>query len=730
MAWHRHLTAEKNAALGALGIQYLLRLSHFAPLTHPCMIGAVTHFWNKTTNNFHLPCKIFGMSLLDVAAITGLPISSPEFTSDMQPERQYKIGSMTSYSEFIAHHMGADNEPVTDDEHVAFLFYWLNAIVFCSRNVQMQKIFYPLAALLHEGNNFNLAKLLLGHISKELGQFVNCLRKNFLISTGGPLWLLQLWLNAIFEKFMITLGDRTSDKQHIEGFQLATFKPHFPETQSDEDQFWVVFSLFHSCKNFNNDDLNFTPLLCRNCGPAWLERLLFPNYNQEDEITNRTWTNLLAVQVIPIGLPQYKKEHFKATLYAPHYASRQLGFSQAIPFPLPKNNKPLCHINLVSKEALDVYLSSNQQQKMGYHHLVYERSSFITKSCFDWWTAYFSKYNCIFEEIRNSATRIASIAEGSPKKSLKRKAKTTSFSRQPQRKSQRTPSRTSRRVQSSSKSSSEDNEPLIQNLPAASLDSDDDDEADPASQLIRRRRQIILAETTAQSTSSSLAPVKKAWRKVEPPNLEANVGATHHKAYKGYTSNKSNLSYRAPNEVIQEALESRNQELSKHIWHCMVDTKIEGENCPAMCINEHEEQHSPSQTANIDHPLSSVQAGAFTGSHVAPDSDSASQIPESNSDSPSRVPETTAPESDSPTQIPETISSPQKSLNPPRDAGISTSHDLDPPSETLGMIPQPTDTDLIGLVNILNQVVQEDKVPISTPTPAGPSTSGLPLELN
>ncbi|RYQ97020.1 hypothetical protein Ahy_B08g092984 [Arachis hypogaea] len=360
-----------------------------------------------------------------------------------------------------------DNEPVTDDEHVAFLFYWLNAIVFCSRNVQMQKIFYPLAALLHEGNNFNLAK---------------------------------------------------------------------------------------------------------------------------------TWTNLLAVQVIPIGLPQYKKEHFKATLYAPHYASRQLGFSQAIPFPLPKNNKPLCHINLVSKEALDVYLSSNQQQKMGYHHLVYERSSFITKSCFDWWTAYFSKYNCIFEEIRNSATRIASIAEGSPKKSLKRKAKTTSFSRQPQRKSQRTPSRTSRRVQSSSKSSSEDNEPLIQNLPAASLDSDDDDEADPASQLIRRRRQIILA-------------------------------------------------------------------------------------------------------------------GAFTGSHVAPDSDSASQIPESNSDSPSRVPETTAPESDSPTQIPETISSPQKSLNPPRDAGISTSHDLDPPSETLGMIPQPTDTDLIGLVNILNQVVQEDKVP-------------------
>ncbi|RYR30864.1 hypothetical protein Ahy_B01g055639 [Arachis hypogaea] len=95
-------------------------------------------------------------------------------------------------SEFIAHHMGADNEPVTDDEHLVFLFYWLNAIVFCSRNVQMHKLFHPLTALLHEGKNFNLAKLLLGHIFEEVVQFVNCLRNNFLISTGGPLWLLQL----------------------------------------------------------------------------------------------------------------------------------------------------------------------------------------------------------------------------------------------------------------------------------------------------------------------------------------------------------------------------------------------------------------------------------------------------------------------------------------------------------------------------------------------------------
>ncbi|RYR10606.1 hypothetical protein Ahy_B05g079052 [Arachis hypogaea] len=144
-------------------------------------------FWNRTTNNFHLPCGMIGMSLLDVAAITGLPINPPDCTSDMQPRHQYNIVYTNSYSEFIAHNMGAEGTAVADEEHVSFLFYWLNAIIFCSRSVQMLKFFLPLAALLHEANTLNLAKLLLGHVFEEIGQFVHCLRDNCLISTGGPL---------------------------------------------------------------------------------------------------------------------------------------------------------------------------------------------------------------------------------------------------------------------------------------------------------------------------------------------------------------------------------------------------------------------------------------------------------------------------------------------------------------------------------------------------------------
>ncbi|RYR58554.1 hypothetical protein Ahy_A05g024378 [Arachis hypogaea] len=348
------------------------------------MIGAVTCVWNRTTNNFHLSCGMVGMSLLVVAAITGLPINSPECTPDMQSRRQYKIVWTSSYSDFIGHNMGAEGKKITENEHVAFLFYWLNTILFYSRSVQMSKLYLPLPALLHEGKVLNLAKLLLGHIFEELGQFVCDLRDNKIISAGGPLWLLQLWLNAIFKNFMTKPESGNTDKQYIEGFRLSEFKPNFLDAQSDE----AVFSLFHSCKDFDNDQLNFTPFLRRNRGPAWLDRLLFPDTNEESELTYRSWANLLAVQVIPIVLPSNKKERFKITLYAPYLTARQLGFSQAIPTPQPRNDDLFCLIVIITQEDFNTCLLKKQQRRDHFNFLIYERSSFITKFYFEWWTAY------------------------------------------------------------------------------------------------------------------------------------------------------------------------------------------------------------------------------------------------------------------------------------------------------------------------------------------------------
>ncbi|RYR63035.1 hypothetical protein Ahy_A04g020816 [Arachis hypogaea] len=152
------------------------------------------------------------MSLLDVAAITGLPINSPDCTPDMQSNRQYNVVLTNSYNDFIAHNMGVEGTKITENEHVAFLFYWLNVILFCSRSIQMSKLYLPLATFLQEGKALNLAKLLLGHIFEELGQFVCDLQDNKIISAGGPLWLLQLWINVIFKNFMTKLEGGSTDK--------------------------------------------------------------------------------------------------------------------------------------------------------------------------------------------------------------------------------------------------------------------------------------------------------------------------------------------------------------------------------------------------------------------------------------------------------------------------------------------------------------------------------------
>ena len=52
-------------------------------------------------------------------------------------------------------------------------------------------------------------------------------------------------------------------------------------------------------------------------------------------------------------------------------------------------------------------------------------------------------------------------------------------------------------------------------------------------------------------------------------------------------SKKYNSSCRAPNDALPKALESRHPEVSKNIWHYIVNTKFEGENLPQKCNDEH-----------------------------------------------------------------------------------------------------------------------------------------------
>ena len=75
--------------------------------------------------------------------------------SNMSPTNKYRANmSQTAYSAYIKNNMGMPSLAISDHEHVTFLLYWLNSIVFCSKSVKAQTTLLPLAALIHEGKNY------------------------------------------------------------------------------------------------------------------------------------------------------------------------------------------------------------------------------------------------------------------------------------------------------------------------------------------------------------------------------------------------------------------------------------------------------------------------------------------------------------------------------------------------------------------------------------------------
>ncbi|KAL4373315.1 hypothetical protein AHAS_Ahas05G0069500 [Arachis hypogaea] len=186
------------------------------------MIGATLYFWSRSTNNLHLLCGMVDPTLFD-------------------PTKKYKINwKSSSYRKFIKNNMGQGNNPVSDDEHIAFLCFWLNVVIFCSRS-----------------NFYN-----------ELGQIVISPHNQTPLSAGGPLWLLQLWLNTIFEKLWKSMASQ-SQPTTIKGIQLSALKPTFSGSKI-RDLFWAVFTKFyHATFFFQNEDLNFAPFVDRKCGPTW-----------------------------------------------------------------------------------------------------------------------------------------------------------------------------------------------------------------------------------------------------------------------------------------------------------------------------------------------------------------------------------------------------------------------------------------------------------------------------
>lgn len=142
------------------------------------------------------------------------------------------------------------------------------------------------------------------------------LRNRTPLSVGGPLWLLQLWLNSIFEKFM-----------EVDGIWLSALKPTFPGPKVG-DLFWAFFTKFYHATSFQNEDLNFAPFVDCKCGPTWFQASRISKTNEKVRcIAGKNWSNYTTIQVFTTGIPMYKEDQYQVPLLAPHFVARQMGFS-------------------------------------------------------------------------------------------------------------------------------------------------------------------------------------------------------------------------------------------------------------------------------------------------------------------------------------------------------------------------------------------------------------------
>jgi hypothetical protein len=107
-------------------------------------------------------------TLLDVAAITGLRPDGDHFDPTKTGDKIELNYKENTFSKYIVENQGKEGEEVSHEEHVAFLTLWLSHYVFCSKSLQIARMFIPMAQQIHEGRRFGLGRLLLATLYEAM----------------------------------------------------------------------------------------------------------------------------------------------------------------------------------------------------------------------------------------------------------------------------------------------------------------------------------------------------------------------------------------------------------------------------------------------------------------------------------------------------------------------------------------------------------------------------------
>jgi hypothetical protein len=268
-------------------------------------------------------------TLLDVAAITGLRRNGDHFDPTKTGDKVELNYKENTFSKYIAENMGKAGEEVSIEEHVAFLTLWLSHFVFCSKSLQVARMFIPMAQQINEGRLFSLGRLLLASLYEAMGNASDAIKasKNgSTFSVAGPIWLLQLWLNATFETELglIVPSDyqKEVDEREVEGQRLARLAPR----SLDQDSRRLFLKHMKMFLNFDKFLPRHAPFVERKYGAAWFVEE-FPAFDPDNEgEVEEVWRAYLEQTVLSCRIGAHSNQ-YGLVGYQPNCVVRQFGMS-------------------------------------------------------------------------------------------------------------------------------------------------------------------------------------------------------------------------------------------------------------------------------------------------------------------------------------------------------------------------------------------------------------------
>ncbi|KAI5394186.1 hypothetical protein KIW84_061037 [Lathyrus oleraceus] len=93
--------------------------------------------------------------------------------------------------------------------------------VFYAQSVQVAKKYVPLATQLHKGRKICLNRLILFGLYESIGlscEDLKSMGNPYSLQIGGPIWLIELWLNVTFEPSL-----KTKVPPSLEAYRIGTF---------------------------------------------------------------------------------------------------------------------------------------------------------------------------------------------------------------------------------------------------------------------------------------------------------------------------------------------------------------------------------------------------------------------------------------------------------------------------------------------------------------------------